>query len=440
MQRSIAGFFTNERSSVDSRSIDLVQDEGNAEPEGRSISAEEDGGTSLWNKRAKRGLLALLTPFLIALVFVVDVSMDIRLAASYWREGNPTWAAYTLGVVALSLFIVDVLSFSFYFADQQDHNKTWWLKQDKLHVRPWFYLLHFFFLGRMVRCFQIFKMVRIIRKIEDNDRENPQNIQRYRLHICQLYEMSILGVVEAFTEEAPQVALQFYISLQKDFDWNSPRDIYVVFTILKSLILFSYSLLNFAVNIRHSKEDAALLNWISWASVLYFFWRLFMIIARLQAFALFANVFKELVFVTVAVHLIFSCFLIFLQKDDYFSPRSVRDILFRSAFCCINIFCFFPLEGKRTRRWAIPHYMLIFVENSVFTLMWYLYSEFSKTFKITMLIVSWATFSLGIVSLLLYYGFFHPSVTANPRENTENCATADNVASGAGYVVFESSV
>ena len=60
-----------------------------------------------------------------------------------------------------------------------------------------------------------------------------------------------------------------------------------------------------------------------------------------------------------------------------------------------------------------------------------------------MLIVSWATFSLGIVCLLLYYGFFHPFVTANPRENTANCATTEddvNVASGTGYVVFESSV
>lgn len=440
MQRSVAGFFTKKRSPVDSRSIVAVQDEGNTEPEGRSILAEEDGGTSLWNGRAKSGLLALCTPFLIALLFLIDVSMDFKLAASHWSQGNPKWAAYTLGVVALSLIIVDVVSFIFYFSDRQDDNKTWWLKQDKLHVRPWFYLLHFVFCGRIVRCFQIFKTVRVIRQIEYNNRQEPQNIQRYRLHISQLYEMSILGVVEAFTEEAPQVALQFYISLQKDFDWNSPADIFVALNILKSLILFSYSLLNFAVNIRQSKEDAALLNWISWASVLYFLWRLFMIISRLQAFALFANVFKELVFVTVAVHLIVLCFLLCLQKDDYFSPRSVMDILFRSTFCFINIFCFFPLEGKRTRRWAIPYYMLIFLENSFFILMWYFYSEFSKTFKITMLIVSWATFSLGIISLLLYYGFFHPSVTANPRENTENCATTDNVASGTGYVVFESGV
>lgn len=138
-------------SPVDSRSIVAAQDEGNAEPEGRSILAEEDGGTSLWNGRAKSGLLALCTPFLIALLFMIDVSMDFKLAASHWSQGNRKWAAYTLGVVALSLFIVDVVSFIFYFSDSQDDNKTWWLKQDKLHVRPWFYLLHFVFCGRIVR-------------------------------------------------------------------------------------------------------------------------------------------------------------------------------------------------------------------------------------------------------------------------------------------------
>ena len=218
----------------------------------------------------------------------------------------------------------------------------------------------------------------------------------------------------------------------------------MAFNILKSLIFFSYSLLNHAVSIRHSKDDAGLLNWISWASVLYFFWRLFMIISRLQALVLFANVFKELVFLMVAVHLMVSCFLICSQKDDYFRQRSARDILFRSAFSCINIFCFFPMEGKLTRRWAIPYYMLIFVETSFFTLTWYFSSKFSKSFKIAMLVVSWATFFLGIACVLLYHGFFHPPIsTGNPRRNTENCATTEeevNVDSGTGFMVFESTV
>ena len=44
--------------------------------------------------------------------------------------------------------------------------------------------------------------MRLIRGIES---QHPDNTQRYRLYISQLEDLSILGVVEAFTEEAPQV-------------------------------------------------------------------------------------------------------------------------------------------------------------------------------------------------------------------------------------------
>ena len=44
--------------------------------------------------------------------------------------------------------------------------------------------------------------MRFIRKIQNRD---PRNTELYRLYISQLQDMSTLGVVEAFTEEAPQV-------------------------------------------------------------------------------------------------------------------------------------------------------------------------------------------------------------------------------------------
>ena len=44
--------------------------------------------------------------------------------------------------------------------------------------------------------------MRLIRGIQITD---PHNTQRYRLYISQLQDSSTLGVVEAFTEEAPQV-------------------------------------------------------------------------------------------------------------------------------------------------------------------------------------------------------------------------------------------
>jgi len=44
--------------------------------------------------------------------------------------------------------------------------------------------------------------VRLIRGIQNTD---PYNTELYRLYISQLQDSSTLGVVEAFTEEAPQV-------------------------------------------------------------------------------------------------------------------------------------------------------------------------------------------------------------------------------------------
>ena len=40
-------------------------------------------------------------------------------------------------------------------------------------------------------------------------------------------------------------------------------------------------------------------------------------------------------------------------------------------------------------------------------------------FKITMLITEWGAFLLGIVSVLLYYGVFHPSLTVRNKEKAE---------------------
>ena len=44
--------------------------------------------------------------------------------------------------------------------------------------------------------------MRFIRKIQSRD---PRNKELYRLYISQRQDSSTLGVVEAFTEEAPQV-------------------------------------------------------------------------------------------------------------------------------------------------------------------------------------------------------------------------------------------
>ena len=71
--------------------------------------------------------------------------------------------------------------------------------------------------------------------------------------------------------------------------------------------------------------------------------------SRILALVLFAFNFKRFVFVVVGIHFLFSYFLLRGQSDNYFEEGSLRDILLRCAFICINLFCFFPPVSEGTR-------------------------------------------------------------------------------------------
>ena len=235
-----------------------------------------------------------------------------------------------------------------------------------------------------------------------------------------------------------KVALQLYILFQKGtIDWTSFADLFVAMNVIKSLALFAFSLLSFCRLLRLGSEQSQLLEVFSLASVFHFSWRLFMLVSRILALVLFASNFQHFVFVAVGIHLLFSYFLLRRQPDKYFEEGSLRDILLRCAFICINVFCFFPLEGERTRNWGIPYYLMTFTENSIMVLLWYFLSDFDKRFKMIMLITEWGTFLLGLVSVLLYYGVFHPSLKVRKNKEKGDVADAQSIIS---FEQFESSV
>ena len=223
-------------------------------------------------------------------------------------------------------------------------------------------------------------------------------------------------------------------------DWTSFADLLVAINIVKSLALFAFSLLSFCRFLRLGNEKNQLLELLSLASLFHFSWRLFMLVSRILALVLFASNFQQFVFVVVGVHLLFSYFLLSRQKNDYFREEgSLRDILLRCAFICINVFCYFPLEGERTRKWGIPYYLVTFIENSIMVLLWYFLSDFDKVFKMIMLITEWGAFLLGLVSVLLYYGIFHPSKVRKNKEKTSDDGDARNIIHYS-FVQFESNV
>ena len=202
-----------------------------------------------------------------------------------------------------------------------------------------------------------------------------------------------------------------YILVQKsNLDWTSFADWFILVNIIKSLSFFSFNLLNYGRMLRLGREESQLLELFSFASLFHFAWRLFMVASRILALALFASLYQAWVFAVVCVHLLFSYLLLRGQPNNYFEEGLVYDKILRFAFTFVNVFCFFPLAGKDTRKWGGPYYMVTFIENSILVLMWYFYSDWKHCFKVMMLIAEWDLFLFGLLSLLVYYRVFHPSL------------------------------
>lgn len=252
--------------------------------------------------------------------------------------------------------------------------------------------------------------MRLIRQIKNRTSDDKDDKERYRLYIAQLQDVSTLGVLEAFMEEAPQVALQIYILLRRGgVDLGSFEDLIVVLSIPKSLALFALHLLIYARYLRDGDEESPQMSWCSFGSLLYFVWRLFMLTSRILALALFASHFTRFVFVVAGIRLILSYALLWRQKCEYFEGAPIKQELFRCAIAYVHMFCFFPLEGKNTRKWGYPYYILTLIENSTIVLLWNFVARYNLKFRITMLTAEWTTFAIGIASLVLFYRCFHPS-------------------------------
>ena len=194
---------------------------------------------------------------------------------------------------------------------------------------------------------------------------------------------------------------------------------------MKSLALFSFHLLNYARYIRVADEESCQLNWISAGSLLYFLWRLFMLASRILALALFASYFTRLVFVVVGLHFVACYIMLCRQECEYFEEEPMKQRFFRCAISYVHVFCFFPLEGKNTRKWGIPYYLLTFLENGVMVLLWNFVAEYNRTFRTIAISTESATFFIGLLALLSFYCCFHPS-------HRNDNAKLDDLDSGCG--------
>ena len=225
-------------------------------------------------------------------------------------------------------------------------------------------------------------------------------------------DLAMLLVILAFSEDIPQLVLQLYVLISRQFfdilKVTSVRDLWTILSICISFISYSRTLVYYISCLRDSKRHKGQLRW--YGSLTMWLWLFFMLISRVLTLVFFASEFKLWFFPALLIR--FFLVLAFLSRHEvyYFPGNKWKQHFVRALMSYVNLFCFFALEGARTIRWAVKYYILTFIEILIFSLLWFTNTTrlLPHRLEIAGFIAIYLFFSLGLIMMSIYYRFLHP--------------------------------
>lgn len=135
-----------------------------------------------------------------------------------------------------------------------------------------------------------------------------------------------------------------------------------------------------------------------------------MIISRILTLVFFATEFKQWFFIALSIHFVIVLGFLIRQELYFFPGSKWKQHFFRALIAYIHLFCFFPLEGVRTIPWTKKYYVLTFVENLIFSLLWYTNGTRYLPFQVELagFVCIYVFFFAGLFVMTVYYKFLHP--------------------------------
>ncbi|XP_069477159.1 XK-related protein 4 [Ambystoma mexicanum] len=400
-----------------------------------------------------------------ALVYLADVGTDVWLSLDYYRRGQRWWFGLTLFFVALGSLSVQLFSFRWFASDfsTEDSGQPQQPAQPgdgakagtgagEEPVRPatpqrqastasksapaglgaaggnargrssscafciWLLqsLIHILQLGQLWRYFHTIYLGIRSRRSGESD--------RWRFYWKMVYEyadVSMLHLLATFLESAPQLVLQLCIVVQT----HGIQPLQGL-TAAASLVSLAWALASYQKALRDSRDDKKPISYM--AVIIQFCWHFFTIAARVITFALFASVFQLYFGVFIVLHWCIMTFCI-VHCETEFCITKWEEIVFDMVVGIIYIFSWFNVKEGRTRCRLFIYYLVILLENTALSALWYLYKnpQIADAFAISALCVVFSSFLTGIVFMLMYYAFFHPN---GPRfGQSPSCACEDPI-------------
>ncbi|XP_039978579.1 XK-related protein 8-like isoform X4 [Xiphias gladius] len=337
----------------------------------------------------------------LGLVFLLlDIGLDIFAAVSFYQEK----AYVSLGILLLFLLGSSVLvqTYSWLWYSYEDFKRE--TKVESFLNLSQLRLLHWLQLGIYFRHAGVLEMSlrTFFTKCHD-----PEGFAVFLSH-----DLSLLRLVETFSESTPQLVLMLTIILQRH-----QLDPVTVSKAVGSFSAVAFSVTTYHRSLRSFLPDKE--NQQITSSVVYFFSYLFLISSRVTALALFASVLPCFIFTHFFCSWLVLVFFAWRSKGDFMeSPGG--EWLYRATVGLIWYFAWFNVVKGRTRYKLLLYHLYMLADISIVCGYWCWkmctepsYFEIPHLYAIIASVSIVAVYILGLLFKIMYYKFCHPNLGKN---------------------------
>ncbi|XP_065804456.1 XK-related protein 8 [Labrus bergylta] len=345
----------------------------------------------------------------LGLVFLLlDIVLDVWAVVTLYQEKAYVSLSVLLLFLVGSSFLVQAFSWLWY--SYEDFRK--YTKVDKYVNEGQLKILHVLQLGIYFRHAGVVEVS--IRSIFSKFSKPDGDVAVFLSH-----DLSMLRLIETFSESAPQLVLMLTIMLQR-----GELDHWAVLKALGSASAIACSVTMYHRSLRSFLPDKQ--KQLIGSSIIYFLWNLLLVASRIAALALFASALPCFIVTHFVCSWVVLFFFVWRSKTN-FMDGPCGEWLYRATVGLIWYFDWFNVGEGRTRfRTLIYHgYMLIDISLLCGLWCWKMiteppYFEIPPPCAIITAVCVFAFYVLGLVFKMIYYKFCHPNLVKADLEGDDS--------------------
>ncbi|XP_072010758.1 XK-related protein 9 [Engystomops pustulosus] len=324
--------------------------------------------------------------------FLFDIGVDLWISFKYFQQELHLFALLTIYFALVSTLIVQTFSYSWFKDDDDDDKST----KSVL-------ITHLFLVGALLRYW--FAVKYGYQATYDHRRCKFQATKQKA--VCAMTDLSMLRCFKTYLESTPQFILQLYILME-----HGHITIMQYLSILISAFSISWSTVDYQMSLRKSLPGKKEIS-VGFPLLSYTLYKFFTLTSWIVSvvFLITCNIY---IFAGLVTSLGVAGFCWAWMQDTDFCTSKGMEILYRAVVGIILIFTFFNVKGAKTRVSVCVYYSVrVLCTLGILALCFYLRPAFARTFIFAVLSVATVvTLGLGILSLILYYACFHPTLHA----------------------------